>query len=196
MIAKCSTTKKLGFLRNLHIYFTNSKKDHWSGDKKMKIMEKYKLLSTFLVALIISGCVSWQKNYGKLKIIPKDQNEITIQNLIDKWDDYNIYYSDQYDGFSVRSALGIMFDPKNNNTTLVGDRWKKVNDQNTLAEMTQWIVLNTQYEPWLNEILGPDGRLYGYLYYSYGVVTLKMVGDNKMYIFNLEEPPDQEGDHE
>lgn len=162
----------------------------------MKIMEKYKLLSTFLVALIISGCVSWQKNYGKLKIIPKGLNEITIQNLIDKWDDYNIYYSDQYDGFSVRSALGIMFDPKNNNTTLVGDRWKKVNDQNTLAEMTQWIVLNTQYEPWLNEILGPDGRLYGYLYYSYGVVTLKMVGDNKMYIFNLEELPDQEGDHE
>lgn len=162
----------------------------------MEMMKKYNFLRVFLVALIISGCVSWQKNYGKLKIIPKGSNEITIQNLIDKWDDYNIYYSDQYDGFSVRSALGIMFDPKNNNTTLVGDRWKKVNDQNTLAEMTQWIVLNTQYEPWLNEILGPDGRLYGYLYYSYGVVTLKMVGDNKMYIFNLEELPDQEGDHE
>jgi hypothetical protein len=162
----------------------------------MKIMEKYKLASTFLVVLIISGCVSWQQNYGKLKIIPKDQNEITIQNLIDKWDEYNIYYSDQYDGFSVRSALGIMFDPKNNDTTLVGDRWKKVSDQNTLAEMTQWIVLNTEYEPWLNEILGPDGRLYGYLYYSYGVVTLKMVGDNKMYIFNLEEPPDKGGDDE
>jgi len=162
----------------------------------MEMMKKYKFPSVFLIALIISGCISWQKNYGKLKIIPKNSNEITIQNLIDKWDDYNIYYSDQYDGFSVRSALGIMFDPKNNDTTLVGNRWKKVNDQNILAEMTQWIVLNTQYEPWLNEILGPDGRLYGYLYYSYGVVTLKMVGDNKMYIFNLEEPPDQEGDHE
>jgi len=165
----------------------------------MEMMKKYKFLSVFLfalIALVIWGCVSWQKNYGKLKIIPKNSNEITIQNLIDKWDDYNIYYSDQYDGFSVRSALGIMFDPKNNDTTLVGDRWKKVNDQNILAKMTQWIVLNTQYEPWLNEILGPDGWLYGYLYYSYGVVTLKMVGDNKMYIFNLEEPPDQEGDHE
>jgi len=162
----------------------------------MEMMKKYKFPSVFLIALIISGCISWQKNYGKLKIIPKNSNEITIQNLIDKWDDYNIYYSDQYDGFSVRSALGIMFDPKNNDTTLVGDRWKKVNDQNILAKMTQWIVLNTQYEPWLNEILGPDGWLYGYLYYSYGVVTLKMVGDNKMYIFNLEEPPDQEGDHE
>jgi len=162
----------------------------------MEIIKKYIFLSVFLIALIISGCVSWQKNYGKLKIIPKDQNEVTIQNLIDKWDDYNIYYSDQYAGFSVRSPLGIMFDPKNNDTRLVGDRWKKVSDQNTLIEMTQWIYLTTQYEPWLNEILGPDGRFYGYLYYSYGVVTLKMVGDKKMYIFNLEESPNEGGDDE
>ena len=61
----------------------------------MEMMKKYIFLSVFLIALIISGCVSWQKNYGKLKIIPKDQNEITIQNLIDKWDDYHIYSSDQ-----------------------------------------------------------------------------------------------------
>ena len=162
----------------------------------MEIIKKYRFLVIILIGLIISGFTPLEKKYGKLEIVPKGQDQLTIQDLVDKWDDYNIYYSDQYDGFSVRSALGIMFDPKNNNTTLVGDRWKKVNDQNTLAEMTQWIVLNTQYEPWLNEILGPDGRLYGYLYYSYGVVTLKMVGDNKMYIFNLEEPPDKCGEDE
>jgi len=160
----------------------------------MKIMEKYKLVSTFLAVLIISGCVSWQKNYGKLKIIPKDSNEITIQNLIDKWDDYNIYSSDQYAGPGFRSPLGIMFDPKNNDTMLVGDRWKKVSDQKTLTDMTKRIFLATQREPWLNEILGPDGVLYGYLYYSYGVVTLKVVDEKKMYIFNLEEPANEGGD--
>jgi hypothetical protein len=162
----------------------------------MEIIKKYKFLSVFLAASIIFGCVSWQKNYGKLKIIPKDQNEITIQNLIDKWDDYHVFSYDQYAGPGFRSPLGIMFDPKNNDTMLVGGRWKKVKDQKTLTDMTKRIFLATQYEPWLNEIIGPDGRLYGYLYYSYGVVTLKMVGDNKMYIFNLEELPDQEGDHE
>lgn len=155
--------------------------------------KKYILLSVLLIVLIISGCVSWQKNYGHLKIIPKDQNQVTIQKLIDKWDDYNIYYSDMYAGFSERSPLGIMFDPKNNDTMLVGDRWKKVEDQKTLIEMTRWIYPTTEYEPWLNEILGPDGLLYGYLYYSYGVVTLKMVGEKKMYILNLEEPPNKGG---
>ncbi|MBW2576152.1 MAG: hypothetical protein JRC88_11860, partial [Deltaproteobacteria bacterium] len=145
-------------------------------------------LSVLLIALIISGCVSWQKNYGKLKTIPNGPNHLTIQNLIDKWDDYHIYSSDQYAGPGFRSPLGIMFDPKNNDTMLVGDRWKKVSDQKTLTDMTKRIFLATQREPWLNEILGPDGVLYGYLYYSYGVVTLKVVDEKKMYIFNLEEP--------
>jgi hypothetical protein len=153
--------------------------------EKIKI---YRFPSVLLIALIISSCASWSNNYGRLRIIPKSQNEVTIQDLIDKWDDYNIYYSDHYDGFNVRSPLGIMFDPKNNDTTLVGDRWKKVSDQKTLIEMTKWIYPTTQHKPWLNEISGPDGRFYGYLYYSYGFATLKVVDDKTMYVFNLDEP--------
>ena len=159
----------------------------------MKLLNNYRFLSFFLIALIISSCASWQQNYGKLRILPKGQNEVTIQDLIDNWKDYNIYYSDKYDGFDARSPLGIMFDPKNNDTMLVGDRWKKVEDQQTLIEMTQWIYPTTQYEPWLNEILGPDGRFYGYLYYSYGFATIKVVDNNTMYVFNLDEPR-EEGD--
>ena len=157
----------------------------------MEIIKKYRFLSVFILVLIISGCASWQKNYGKLRILPETQNEVSIQDLIDKWDDYNVYYSDIYDGYNPRAALGIMFDPKNNETTLVGDRWKKAKDQKDLIEMTKWIYSNTQYEPWLNEILGPDGRFYGYLYYSYGFVTLKMVNDKTMYVFNLEDPREE-----
>jgi len=159
----------------------------------MKLLNNYRFLSFFLIALIISSCASWQQNYGKLRILPKGQNEVTIQDLIDNWKDYNIYYSDKYDGFDARSPLGIMFDPKNNDTMLVGDRWKKVEDQQTLIEMTQWIYPTTQYEPWLNEIIGPDGRFYGYLYYSYGFATIKVVDNNTMYVFNLDEPR-EEGD--
>jgi len=158
----------------------------------MAIIKKHKFLNVFLIVLIISSCASWQKNSGKLRMIHKSQNDVTIQNLIDKWDDYNIYYSDIYDGYHPRAALGIMFDPKNNETTLAGDRWKKVKDQKDLIEMTKWIYSNTQYEPWLNEILGPDGKFYGYLYYSYGFVTLKVVDDKTMFVFNLEEPREKE----
>jgi len=162
----------------------------------MQINKVFRLLSVILLAIIVFGCASWQKNYGKLRILTESKNEVTIQDLIDKWDDYNIFYSDNYEESNVRTPLGIMFDPKNNDTKLVGDRWYKVADQKTLIELTKWIYPTTQYEPWLNEILGPDGRFYGYLYYSYGFVTLKMVGDKMMYVFNLEEPHHEEGDGE
>ena len=138
----------------------------------MEIIKKYRFLSVFLITIIIYSCASW--------------------HLIDKQFDYNIYYSDIYEGYNPRATLGIMFDPKNNETTLVGDRWKKVKDQKDLIEMTKWIYSNTQYEPWLNEILGPDGKFYGYLYYSYGFVTLKVVDDKTMFVFNLEEPREKE----
>jgi hypothetical protein len=159
-----------------------------SRDKKVRKMKKYKFLSVFLFAIIIFSCASQSNNYGMLRMIHENQNRATIQDLISNWENFNIYYSDIYEGYNPRAALGIMFYPKNNETTLVGDRWKKVNDQKDLIEMTRWIYSNTQNEPWLNEILGPDGKFYGYLYYSYGFVTLKVVDDKTMFVFNLEEP--------
>ena len=140
------------------------------------------------MAFIISGCASWSKDYGTIKMIPKNQNKMTIQALIKNWNDYDVYYSDTYDGYHPRAALGVMFDPINNDTKLVGNRWKKVKSQKDLTDITQWIYSNTQYEPRLSEIVGPDGKFFGYIYYSYGFVTLKVVNDKTLYVFNLEEP--------
>jgi hypothetical protein len=152
-------------------------------------MSRHRFLFIFLIALILYGCSISLKNYGKVKMLPKGPGEVTIQDLIDKWEDYDIYYSGFFSPYyGVRNPLGVMFDPKNTDTTLVGQLWEKVRDQKTLIEITQMIYPNTQYEPWLSEILGPDGRFYGYLYYSYGMVVLKLTNDGKMNIYDLEEP--------
>ncbi len=153
-------------------------------------MNKHRLLIMLLIVLILCGCSISLKNYGKVKMLPKGPGEVTIQDLIDKWEDYDIYYAGSFARYyGVRNPLGVMFDPKNNDTALVGDRWEKVRDQKTLIEITQMIYPHTQYEPWLSEILGPDGRFYGYLYYSYGMVVLKLTDNGKMYVYDLEEVP-------
>jgi hypothetical protein len=141
-------------------------------------MNKYRYLNLFLIALIISGCASLQKNYGKLKSLPKGESKMIIQDLIDKSEEYDIYY---YDSRSP-SSVGIMFDPKNNDTALVGDTWKKITDEETLLKTLNWI----KRDRFFRKIIGPDGRFYGYIYNSYGHVTLKMIGDKKMYVFGLE----------
>lgn len=153
-------------------------------------MKKNKFLSFLLVTMIIYSCASFSKNYGRLRMVSKSQNKVTIQDLINNWEDYDIYYSAKYSGYDVRQALGIMFDPKNNDTKLVGEMWKKVKSQKDLIVATQWIYPNTRFEPWLSEILGPDGRVYGYLYYSYGSATFKVVDDNTMHAFALDDPAD------
>jgi hypothetical protein len=145
------------------------------------------------MAFVISSCAPLLKNYGTIKMISETQNKMTIDTLIKNWNEYDVYYTDSYDGYNPRAALGVMFDPKNDETKLVGDHWKKVRSQSDLIEITQWIYSNTHFEPWLNEILGPNGRLYGYIYYSYGGVTLKKINDNTIYVFNLEEPSFKEG---
>ena len=131
-----------------------------------------------LIAIVITGCASWQKNYGKLESLPKGESKMIIQDLIDKSEDYDIYYYDS----RTPSSVGIMFDPKNNDTALVGDTWKKITDEETFLKTVNWI----KHDLFFKKIIGPDGRFYGYIYNSYGHVTLKMIGDKKMYVFNLE----------
>ncbi len=140
-------------------------------------------LNLFLIALVISGCAGWPKHYGKLKSLPK-QGEVTIGDLVNNWEDYHIYYT----GLDAKSPLGVVFNPKNKDSILLGDMWKKVLHQKDLITITEWIYPYTYYEPWLSEILGPDGQFFGYLYHSYGPVVLKMVDDRKIYVYNLEEP--------
>jgi hypothetical protein len=159
----------------------------------MEIIKKYRFLVIILIALIISGLTPVEKAYGKPQIVPEGNDQMTIQKLIDNFNDYNIYCSDCYAGYSTKSPRGILFDPKNNDTTIVGNRWKKVKNQKDLIEMTQWIYPTTCNEPFLNKIFGPGGQFYGYLYYSCGCVNCKMVGNKKMYVFKLEAPIEEDG---
>jgi len=150
-------------------------------------MKQYTYTIFLIYVVFVSGCAFNMENYGRVRMVSGTNNDVTLQDLIDKWQDYNIYYA----GYGVRLPLGVLFDPKNNDTVLVGDSWKRVSDKETLIEITQWIYPTTQYEPRLSEILGPDARFYGYLYYSYGSVVLKKIDDNKMYILDLERPQEE-----
>lgn len=136
-----------------------------------------------LIFLIVSSCSGWPKHYGKLKSLP-EHGEVTIGDLINNWEDYHVYYT----GLDTKSPLGVVFNPKNKDSILLGDMWKKILYQKDLIGVTEWIYPHTTYEPWLSEILGPAGRFFGYLYHSYGPVVLKMVDDRKIYVYNLEEP--------
>lgn len=146
----------------------------------------------FIIILLISGCASSFKNYGRVEIVPKKKGEMTIGNLISHWNNYHIYYAGRDDRF----PLGVIFDPKNNDTTLAGDRWKNVENKKMLLAILGRIEPTTGYYPSLSEVIGPDNRLYGYLYYSFGPAVFKRIDDSKMYAFDLEDPNDRDDPNE
>jgi hypothetical protein len=110
------------------------------------------MLGSFLI-LIMNGCA------GGPKIRPQRPNEgITIQTLQENWEDYDVYYS----GYSVSTPTAILFDPKDNNMKIGGNRWTKINDKETLSK-----VLNTLPQfTYPSKIEGPDAQVYGYIYYT------------------------------
>lgn len=128
-----------------------------------------------VLVFLISGCAG----YGKIRLQPSRGERITIEQLEENWQDYTV----SYNGLKVSNPKGIMFDPKNNETTLVGDTWIKVEDKKTVSEIIGWIKNYTQFNPQVWTILGPDDRLYGYLFYpSRGQVVIKVVNDTTMHV--------------
>ena len=85
---------------------------------------------------------------------------MTIQELQENWDDYSIYYADWR---SVGWTGGIIFDPKKDGKTLVGDKWMKVEDEETLSQVITSIEAKNSY-PRLYKVLGPNDEFYGYMY--------------------------------
>jgi hypothetical protein len=161
-------------------------------NEDQKMNKHVYLTALILICLVVSGCASWFANYGKVKNLTGDRKkDVTIDTLIENWGDYDIYYAGQ----GVKLPLGIMFDPKENNTKLTGDRWQKVVNQKTLIEITGWIYLTTLEFPWLAELLGPNDQFLGYLYYSGGPASLKKIDDSTFYVFGLENPDDRRDGH-
>lgn len=148
-------------------------------------------VALFLVGLLVTGCTSWLENYGTTRNLTADRKDVTINQLIENWKSYDIYYN----GLDVKLPLGILFSPKNSDTKLTGDYWHKVEDQKTVIEIVRWIYPNTLVQPYLIELQGSDDRFLGYLYYSWGPAILKKIDNSTYYIFQLENPEDRRPDY-
>lgn len=130
------------------------------------------------VVVLMYGCAG----YGKFVRQSSPGERITIQELQKDLNDYTIYYS----GLSETRPRGIMFDPQHDNRELVGDRWVKVEDQETLSKLVGWMQFSTRGYPEIYRILGPDNAFYGYLYcHSRHDAVAKALDDRRMYVYDL-----------
>ena len=128
-------------------------------------MIKLKLKVAVLVILIIVFTVGCSGDYGGIKRQTSTGNEMTLAELRENWEDYHIYYSKE--GPHPRN---IMFDPKNDEKTIVCDAWYKITDQETLSETINEIEIMWDYQE-VVIVEGPNGQFFGYVYSSWSYWT-------------------------
>jgi len=138
------------------------------------------LLSLFF----LTGCLGLQ-NYGKIRVADGQWSN-TIQNLIENWQEYHIYYA----GLSYKSPSAILFNPKQGDKRVVSNRWTPVTDQSVAITIVKWLDSYVNYPPTLWKILGPQGDFFGYVYTSaVEQVVVREIEPNTLFVEDIPLPP-------
>ena len=131
-----------------------------------------------LLFAFVPGCTG---TYGKISKQAGGDNQISLAELRDNWDEYDIYFGRR----SNRYADAIMFDPRNNNTRLSGDSWIKIEDKETLDERIKDV--HSVYN-WVGVYLieGEDNQVFGYMYYpGHFHVAVSIADERTLYVSSL-----------
>ena len=111
----------------------------------------------FILVLLATGCSG---NNANIRNQSRDKSEITQQELIKNWSDYDISYN----------SMVIVFDPKNDDKKiLVNNYWSRVKDQETWTDIFEPDHNATGndyiYKVWGNETreIWVHNQFYGYI---------------------------------
>ena len=174
-------------MREKRIRFAAKKLDHTEDRMKKEIIRMKKFI--FLVLLfslfaVVAGCAS----YGKLRLQSGPGETMTTQQLKMNWQQYHVLGT----GVEPNVPSAILFDRKDDDRTIIGDRWWVLQDSQAVSDMigrieSQQIV--AQYYPRLWKMLGPDDYLYGYMLTAWDHATMIIGDDKTMRVFDLPMPP-------
>jgi len=150
------------------------------------IQMKKIVVFVFLLSLWfgVAGCGS----YGKLRLQSGPGETMTIQQLEENWQKYNILCT----GVEPNVPSAIIFDRKDDDREMIGERWWELKDYKTLSETIGWIEAQVPagpYYPRLWKILGPDDHLYGYMFTAWDHAVMTVGDDKTMRVLDLPVSP-------
>jgi hypothetical protein len=154
-------------------------------------MSLNKCLYLFMITAILMGLTSscsTVKGYGKLDFAGTTEPKMTLNQLVEDWNDYYIYYS----GINENRVYGIMFDPKNDDRKLVGHEWwAPVESQEQVRQSILSVDVFRAFrnQPTLWKILSPDNQVHGFIYTFRYPVIVKVIDDQTLWVDELTFPP-------
>jgi len=140
------------------------------------------LIPLILLMAALIGCST--PHYGKIQGQTAPGEALSLEQLTDNWQDYDVYYATRY---SSRPAA-VMFDPKDDDRKLIGEGWYQIEDPVTLAKTIRIIQV------WYNYVIvgvvrSPDERVFGYMYYPPDLnIPIRVVDGQTLYVGTLPLP--------
>ena len=138
-------------------------------------------LATALLFFTI-GCSS------SAKLVRSDDagDGLNIRTLEKNWEAYTIYHTRT--GGTHYGNVALLFDPKDDDRTLIARRWTRIEDKKTLSS----IIDNMDrrgYRPGMYNIVGPNGIDYGYLYAVRRWLITKVESETTMHVYDFPTRP-------
>jgi hypothetical protein len=132
---------------------------------------------TIMLAVLLAayGCAK----YGVIR--PAGGNEMTIETLVNNWQDYDVSWT----GLSLGEPTALMFDLKGDGKKLVGDIWHPVESKESVLAFISSLQANQIYYPIVWRILGPDGQFYGYLYSGWNHTVVKPMNETTVWVYGI-----------
>ena len=142
------------------------------------------LILIFLMVLLVMGC----SGYARLRLQSGPNETMTLEKLKENWQSYHVLYA----GLEPNVPSAIIFDRKDDDRKIIGERWWEMKDAKTLSDTIEWIRHQTivgPYYPRLWKILGPDDHLYGYMFTAWDHAVMTIVDNKTMRVQDLPVPP-------
>ena len=133
-----------------------------------------------VVLLVIAGCAG-KLGYGSMKLAAFEGDTMTIETLAKNWKDYDVYFS----GIDTRQPFGMIFDTKGDGKKITSDLWYKMEDEQAISDMVQWMISFWSYQSRLFHVRGADKQVYGYIFTPFTAVFLKQIEPNTLFAYDL-----------
>lgn len=145
-------------------------------------MSVYRIVC-FLLGVAALASVFGCAGFARLQPEERSAQAGMVQELLGKWESYTIYVAI----WPGSNPVALLFDSKSDGTTILADEWIKVE---THGDVAYWMArLQAGHSPRLFQILGPDGRFYGYFYATVPGLQTQVIDAKTLRIFPVKPPP-------
>jgi hypothetical protein len=123
---------------------------------------------------------AFPKDAPRFEPLPHREANATLDDLKRDWTDFTISYG----GGSVGLASAVIFDPRNDGKSLIGEGYVDVKDKETVEEVISVIESYVSFTPTVYRIYAPSGEFFGFVFTAHYRPFPKKVDDKTLSLPN------------